>query len=271
MNNVLYFPYINVPESNWFVRMLLYWDEVATIIPSDFAKNPDLLEPYTRDLLRENLITQIFPGGYIMGIPNFDSAFINYILSLGEKNIKKRRKDYIYGHTYKVHMEKINSIYHFLNELKLANKADYPWYNVEAKTALDFMYYLASTLGKDSNLNFIPITNQKAKLNYVIPNSDIKTHSINIKKTRIKILNNLFPSPAEKISINTILDLKQKYNDELQTFRRYVEREVLTIVSLNDDELEKERLKIFYEEANDHIERIKSNFKRKKHFANNIG
>lgn len=31
---VLYFPYISVPESAWFTRVLLYWDEVGSIVPS---------------------------------------------------------------------------------------------------------------------------------------------------------------------------------------------------------------------------------------------
>jgi len=33
--NALYFPYIKVPKSAWFTRILLYWDKVGAIIPSD--------------------------------------------------------------------------------------------------------------------------------------------------------------------------------------------------------------------------------------------
>ncbi len=35
-NNVLYFPYISVPSSVWFTRMLLYWDKVGSIVPRDY-------------------------------------------------------------------------------------------------------------------------------------------------------------------------------------------------------------------------------------------
>lgn len=40
-NKILYFPYINVPDTAWFSRMLLYWDEVGAIIPYDFIDNPE--------------------------------------------------------------------------------------------------------------------------------------------------------------------------------------------------------------------------------------
>ena len=35
-NNVLYYPYVNLPESAWLIRMLLYYDKVGTITPPSY-------------------------------------------------------------------------------------------------------------------------------------------------------------------------------------------------------------------------------------------
>lgn len=40
-SNALYYPYIQVPESPWFTRVLLYWDRVGAIVPNDYIEDPD--------------------------------------------------------------------------------------------------------------------------------------------------------------------------------------------------------------------------------------
>jgi hypothetical protein len=32
----VYFPYINAPNNDWFVRTLLFWDDVACIVPHEY-------------------------------------------------------------------------------------------------------------------------------------------------------------------------------------------------------------------------------------------
>lgn len=32
MNNLLYYPYINVPKTDWLIRALLYYDNIASIV-----------------------------------------------------------------------------------------------------------------------------------------------------------------------------------------------------------------------------------------------
>ena len=43
--DALYFPYIKVPKSAWFTRILLYWDKVGAIIPSDYVTAHNIEEP----------------------------------------------------------------------------------------------------------------------------------------------------------------------------------------------------------------------------------
>jgi hypothetical protein len=42
-NRILYFPYIRVPESTWLTQVLLYWDQVSSIVPYEFTQRPDSL------------------------------------------------------------------------------------------------------------------------------------------------------------------------------------------------------------------------------------
>lgn len=45
MDKLLYFPYISIPNTEWTIHSLLYWDEVASIIPFEFMQDPgDLVE-----------------------------------------------------------------------------------------------------------------------------------------------------------------------------------------------------------------------------------
>jgi len=144
-DRVLYFPYIQVPDSAWFTRVLLYWDQVESIIPYEFINAPEQLGEHTRSLIEAELVVQIFPGAYVWNIPHFDTAFLQYVRSL--EDLHRRRTDFSCGKTCRIHAEKMRPISDQLVQLGLANeKPEYPWFLVESRTASDFMCYLAAVL-----------------------------------------------------------------------------------------------------------------------------
>jgi hypothetical protein len=51
-DKVLYFPYIRVPDSEWFTQVLLYWDEVGSIVPYEYVYSPEKLGPHMRELVQ---------------------------------------------------------------------------------------------------------------------------------------------------------------------------------------------------------------------------
>lgn len=69
--NVLYFPYIRVPDNDWFQRVLLYWDSVGSIVPYEYINNPDRLGSHMQSLLIEGLVKQIIPGQYTYKLIRF--------------------------------------------------------------------------------------------------------------------------------------------------------------------------------------------------------
>ena len=38
-NNLLYYPFIDLPETTWLTRMLLYYDQIGTITPLLYKRN----------------------------------------------------------------------------------------------------------------------------------------------------------------------------------------------------------------------------------------
>jgi hypothetical protein len=58
--SALYYPYIHLPETGALNAVLLYWDDLAAIIPK--AVSPS---GYTSELVSEGLVTPIAPSDYV--------------------------------------------------------------------------------------------------------------------------------------------------------------------------------------------------------------
>jgi hypothetical protein len=76
---VLYFPYISVPESAWFTRVLLYWDEVGSIVPSPYEADLARLTPYMSELVRAELVRPIVPERYDRHLHRAVRPFLEFI------------------------------------------------------------------------------------------------------------------------------------------------------------------------------------------------
>jgi hypothetical protein len=232
-DKVLYFPYIDVPKSAWLTRMLLYWDTVGVIMPYQFVEEPENLDDHTRSLVQAGLLTQVFPTDYIGDIPNFTQAFLSYLSVLGpelddrRKRFRKRsprsptrnrRRDREI-HIEKlgsipIHLEKTSSLGDELAALGLAKRVEYPWLSVEARTAEEFMYYLATVLGQHRELQFSPVTDELRNLekltSFVAPGVKLEE---SLSELRLQILEDVLPAPAHPISVAEIEFFKKKYGN----------------------------------------------------------
>jgi len=70
--------------------MLLYWDQVSSIVPYEFTQRPESLGPYMRSLVEQELVFQVIPGAHIYDIPNFEGAFQVYLHALGPEAARRR-------------------------------------------------------------------------------------------------------------------------------------------------------------------------------------
>jgi hypothetical protein len=225
--NVLYYPYIRVPNNAWFTRVLLYWDSVGSIVPYEYADHPERLGQYMQSLLTEGLVKQIFPGSYIYKVPRFVDAFIETAEEY-KRNLQGRTRRLL-NHTTssRVHMEKLDDLGPKLCRMGLAKEAGYPWYDIHSQLANKFMAYLAGILSSLPDIHSRPITDEREQLEiYESPGN-----------YRSVILEELLPAPNESVTATELAHFKAKNQKYLITFRNEIELFILHVASVPDHEL----------------------------------
>jgi hypothetical protein len=252
-SRALYFPYISIPESRWLTQMLLYWDQVSSIVPYEYVHQPEVLGSYMQELMREELVNQVIPGQYVHRIPRFVDRFATYLEGSNEI-LDDRRQNFSEGKVFKIHIEKMGDLDHVLTKMGLANATEYPWYNVEHDTAHDFMTYLATILGQIKSVDSFAVTDSNVYLERLkISGVQIDKIDQQVASLRINILNRILPVPDHQVSPSEISIFKKKHNNDLLSFRRRVEKEIINVLNISDSTLRNRQLDLFYEEADHQI------------------
>lgn len=251
MEKLLYYPYINMPRSEWTLRSLLYYEQVGTIVPPNFDLNN--YDKFMQDLVNNNLVLPINPIETLENPFQIAQPFIEYI-NTKEFNLKMRRVNFederngkIHGNKFnlrapKIHVEKFDGeIFYQLEQAGIARREDNNWFIVEEKTANELMSFLASIIG--GKLNFLPTTDLKVK-KVPFSNSSKKVYKT-IRKEKIRreiILRELIPFP-EQIDLIQLRKFKDKYPDLLNKFKNKVELIALNHNLDEDSQLFKETMK----------------------------
>ena len=259
--NVLYFPYINVPENEWLVQTLLYWEKVGSIVPFEYAFNPHKLSKFMGDLVNNELVTPIKPGEHLNKIPFFEDAFLNLVDTNEEINRNKQKKLSIHN-SQRIHLEKMGHLSKELIQRKLAKESRYPWFYVEQITANFFMAYLSSVLGKCEGISMDPITDEMTSLAVF---SQMPTHrtDISLYESRFGVLKKVLPTPiGENFNVKTLVDFKENHKVLLNKFRRHIEKELIEICDISDEHLREQRYSLFVEEITDERDEIISSLEQ---------
>lgn len=255
-SRVLYFPYIRVPDSAWLTQLLLYWDQVSSIVPYDFIQNPESLGPYMQSLVREELVVQVIPGAHLHEIPQFSDRFMTYVEGLGQE-IDRRRDQFARGGILQVHIEKLGNLGNALVHQRLAASGQYPWYDIERDTADDFMSYLAASLGQVESVDSSPVTDKSTYLRRLalagVPENTMERQ---LDTLRVEVLDQILPVPKHPVSPSEIRAFKERHHHDLRGFRLRVEREIVDAASVQDPALRARRLDLFFNEAGASMEGI---------------
>ncbi|MEW5925874.1 MAG: hypothetical protein AB1941_00135 [Gemmatimonadota bacterium] len=256
-DRALYFPYINVPNQRWLTRMLLYWDSVASIVPSEYRRRPEELAPHMQDLLAAGLVEQVFPAAYIFDVDDFDNPFINYLLE--RMRYRRQRGGFAPAgmrRFSRIHIEKMGGIADELVRLGVARPSTYPWYEVESWVAAAFMAYLATVLGRLPTINSTPVTNDLLSFRLLgaryptRENSQVRAHS------RAIILNHIFPNPKQPVAVVELADFKARHGDLLRRLRRTVEEKCIQLASTPDVRTRDELTRIVAEELAEQVRHV---------------
>lgn len=283
---VLYFPNIRVPESAWFTRMLLYWDTIGTIVPMEFINEPERLGEHTQSLMREGLVQPIIPSRHTYALPRFDEGFTDYLETLGEAELERRRAALAAGDTTRLHVEKVGTLERVLHDYRLGvprgGGAYTPWYTVERSTAADFMAYLAACLGRIEELGAFPVTDREECWQPLLrkvqgpaagggPGAAANArgaaanprgapvpveHGEELTELRVEVLEEILPGPRRPLTAGEIATFKRSHRDELFEFRLAVERELVRAAAIDRPDLRRRQLELFRQEVDEQVRAI---------------
>ncbi|UOQ65714.1 hypothetical protein [Hymenobacter volaticus] len=262
-NDILYYPYINIPNSIWTTRALLYWDSVGAIVPEEYIHNPERLDAFMHDLVKASLVKQIIPIEFTRDLPDFKKCFLDIVLD-SKFLINKKRKLFQQGKHFRIHVEKFDvGIMNALNELELARRDEWPWWCVEEETARMLMVYLASAISIVDNRT--PVTDQVSVIGnhrtFSRPEEDEKRKVYS--SIRSRLLNDIMPLPSE-ISVSKLVKFKEKNSQELRRFRNKVEQLTVGLSALENPLDFERKYKLDIDEINDSKEFICSKLKESK-------
>lgn len=253
MDNLLYFPYINIPRSDWTIRTLLYYHQVGSIVPQNYFYEPKKYDGFMRELVLNELIIPINPTEVLDNPWEVSRPFIDYVNSTGFK-LNQRRVNFnngVFGRIHKdkfevrgprIHVDKFHGeIFYQLEQAGLARRENNEWYIVEQRTANDLMSFLASVIG--CKLNFLPATDmQIRKVPFINSSKKVyKTKRIDHIRREI-ILNELIPFP-EQIDLKQLRKFKDKHPDLLDRFKNKIELIALDHNLDEDSQLFRETIK----------------------------
>ncbi|MBM4928307.1 hypothetical protein HYO35_22425 [Vibrio parahaemolyticus] len=258
--NALYFPYISVPNNQWTIKTLLYWDRLSSIVPMDYLHNPDALDPFMRSLVYEGLVEQVVPANHLYQIPRFEQSFIDFIekrqpvLQRGSFSDQRGRIHHEkLGST--IHAEKLGEIPNYLIETGLAIESDsYGWYLVDKRVAKWFMAYLATCLGALDDVDAAPVTNQVGFASLISP--QIYRNNKHKNKARDVVLEAILPTPSEEVTLDQLLRFKSDYGHLLPKLRLKVESHCAHIATIRDHEVRELMTNEFISNCRDDLKEI---------------
>lgn len=218
----LYYPTIDVEDSEWMKTAILFWDEINTIVPESISapyKNNDSRFLYDEGILRPILLS-----------PN-DSVFQNFDQKIFKFSETREALDFLHGGScvennpygdsraeFYLHRDKLPLM---LQEHLMENMLvdDYGWVKVSDNFANYYMTLLATTLAKRKHRCLITDTNAPYELSTSYSLGKISSAKQKIAEGILfkMVVNGIKISRTE--SLKDLLEYKRKRKDELGRFR----------------------------------------------------
>lgn len=262
MNKLLYYPTISIPDPSWLPRALLYWDGVATIAPAEYLNDPSRFSPFTRALLREELIEVVQPEGYEYSHYEEYDAFFEWALRHADSfSLEPHRDSRASGKPYDLHLGKLGDFFgNKLVRAGLAQRVDYEWFRVDERLGKAFMTFLAILIGQETDRDAVTDRMLGISSLFYVDRFTASRHSAAIRSAlRNTILDEILPVPQGLYGLKglqRVRQFKELYHDELERFRRHIEDFILSLDG-QSEAVQNARRDHFLENARDEISELK--------------
>ncbi|MBQ7794589.1 MAG: hypothetical protein IJ366_08760, partial [Clostridia bacterium] len=237
---------------------LLYWDGIATIVPTDYLENPSQFSPFALDLVRDGIIETVQPEEYVYAFSAEYDAFLSWAEQNAERLSNDRRGNV---RQFNIHIGKLGAIGHLLEEMGLSRRVDDRWYEMSERLSMAFMTFLAVLIGRETD--YIPATDSLAGISSIFSKNFSVAGSLGSNGRDIlrnSILENILPVPKNVTDYREIVNFKEHYYDELTRFRLYIE-DFLASIDGASAQIQQERCRNFLIDANEQIEEIKGHMR----------
>lgn len=228
-NNAIYFPYIKVPNSNWLVKTLLYWNEFSTIVPYEQVDNFLNSSNIMKDLNKSQLVKIINPAQF-SNTDNMKMFFEKFLMFA--TNWKRRNPTYK-GKYSEIHIEKLGYIFDDLIKEKIIFQGrSNAWYKMPTILSNVFMNGLANGLGSLTEINAEPVTD-------ILYENKVKIETIsrnyNVRFWQNKLLEDVLPVPNRETTIDEIINFRKKYHTQTIEFRDIINENAKALSKINTD------------------------------------
>jgi hypothetical protein len=229
-DNALYFPSIAVSDTPWLTHVLLYWDKLYSIFPTEFRFDGHPQAEFMAELRDEGLWEGVRPGLYLYEFKDFQKPFLEHVDSV--RNRRSFQPLSAPQPSVPIHTEKLAHVAQGLVDRGLARDRGDFWYNVDAWVANLFMTFLAVGLGQVDQINAMPITDRKACQHLLSGGGFTASESGDRRGIRMNLLQEILPVPKRRVSLQEISRFKERYGVQAKALRQRIEKETIEISNI---------------------------------------
>lgn len=229
----LYYPTMKVASSSWLKKTLLYWDEVATIVPAAMQTSVRS-DAHVSDLIQLGQLRFIDPVETLAD-PSVQAQIDEAFMYLERSNIGSVG-DFGEQDESDIRTEKI--LYSVRSRLEQQGRGrmlddSNNWFRTTNSVASWYMSMLTGVVaGKLSGqaTRLSPVTDDHR----IISASAAQGHDTR-RGYVFRVVSGLLPAPGPGVSLRQIVDFKNEHRDELRHLREWMDAEFLLASQLEEE------------------------------------
>lgn len=223
--SILYYPKINISDSPWLRSVILYWDEVCSIVPYEEYPN---LSPELMYLSERNQYRAIYPEDHFSyaGTSEITQIFMRRLRRFDTSCSKLPRQNRVgLIHTKKIYNPSLATAIHYkklptriIDQLLEADLirviSEDGWIQMDQSIIQLYMQTLAEYIAKHQR-GMVIGSDKSYKLNDVYRQTGARKD----RQMVTLLLNDCLPIPSMDVGFEYILDFKEKRKEDLTTLR----------------------------------------------------